>query len=231
MRPFRCTHCSHRFFTARTALVEPRKWAFAGTIALIATALAGIALTIGIDGYEAATGDGPSVEPRAPLAAEILKAAQEGNVDAQFRVGKNLLYSALSENGKPTTEALQWMQRAAENGSTEAMVYLGRLYRTGVGALQNYRLSGEWTERAANSGDAEGMLELGRLYRDGIGFEHDPVHAYVWFNRAAAALNMDAVFERNALARRLTPEQLKAAQDLSTAVRLEPALPDIEQTD
>ena len=59
------------------------------------------------------------------------------------------------------------------------------------------------------------MLELGRLYRDGVGFEADAVLAYVWFNRAAAALNMDAVREREDLASDMTPEQLRSAQELS----------------
>ncbi len=216
MRPYRCTNCAHRFLVAAPALVKPRRRGFAGVAGLFAAVLFGVALVLMVDGREVALDIDPPVDRPALLTTEILEAAQEGNADAQFRVGKNLLYGALSDNRK-APEALQWLQQAAENGSTAAMVHLGRLYRTGVGALQNYKLSGEWLERAARGGDAEGMLELGRLYRDGVGFEQDPMRAYVWFNRSAAALNVEAAFERDALARRLTPEQLKAAQDQSIA--------------
>lgn len=223
MHPYRCTECAHRFLVATPLLSEPRKLRFAGASGLIVTLLIGISLFLGINEHEAA----PDVEAAleepapAPVTTEILQAAQDGNADAQFRVGKSLLYAALSDKNK-ATEALEWLEQAAANGSTEAMVYLGRLYRTGVGALQNYKLSGEWITRAAHRGDAEGMLELGRLYRDGVGFERDPTRAYVWLNRAAAALNSEAAYERDSLARRLTAEQIRAAQDLSALAQLEP---------
>jgi TPR repeat protein len=70
---------------------------------------------------------------------------------------------------------------------------------------------------AAARGNREGMLELGRLYRDGIGVDRDPVRAYVWFNRAAAAHNIDAVRERENIARTLAPNDLKEGQRLSSA--------------
>ncbi|HRQ47265.1 MAG TPA: sel1 repeat family protein [Rhodocyclaceae bacterium] len=224
MQPYRCTKCAHRFFVAAHVLTEPRKWRFAGTASLLATVLVGVTIFFGLDDREPTHDIDPQLEQpvqAAPVTAEILKAAEDGDADSQFRVGKSLLYGALSDKRK-TAEALQWLQQAAENGSTEAMVQLGRLYRNGVGALQNYKLSSEWITRAAHSGDAEGMLELGRLYRDGIGFERDPTRAYVWLNRSAAALNSEAAYERDSLARRLTPEQVRAAQNLSALAQLEP---------
>ena len=41
------------------------------------------------------------------------------------------------------------------------------------------------------------------------------MQAYVWFNRAAAALNMEGVQERDSVAIKLAPEDLKRAQALS----------------
>ena len=72
-----------------------------------------------------------------------------------------------------------------------------------------------WLGAAARAGDAEGMVEFGRLHRSGVGVEQDAVHAYVWFNRAAAALNMEGVQERDSVAIKLAPEDLKRAQALS----------------
>lgn len=223
MRPYRCTACDHRFLVAAPLLVEPRKLGFAGAGSLLVMVLIGTAVFLGFDEPETSPDVETALEEPAPtpVTAEILQAAQDGNADAQFRVAKSLFYGALSDKNK-AAEAVEWLERAAGNGSTEAMVYLGRLYRTGVGTLQNYKLSSEWITRAAHNGDAEGMLELGRLYRDGIGFERDPTRAYVWLNRSAAALNSEAAYERDSLARRLTPEQVRAAQDLSALARLEP---------
>ena len=60
------------------------------------------------------------------------------------------------------------------------------------------------------------MLELGRLYRDGVGVDKSLIKAYVWFNRASAARNLDAVRERESIARILTVDELKEAQHQST---------------
>ncbi len=97
------------------------------------------------------------------------------------------------------------------------MIVLGRLSRTGVGVLQNFGNTAKCIQTAAARGNSEGMLELGRLYRDGIGMDKDLVRAYVWFNRAAAARNLDAVRERESIARTLAPEELKEAQKQSSA--------------
>lgn len=98
------------------------------------------------------------------------------------------------------------------------MLQLGKLYRSGVGILQNFDQSAKWIQTAAARGNAEGMLELGRLYRDGIGFEKNSVRAYVWFNRAAAMHNLDAVREREDIARTLAVDELKKAQNQSSEV-------------
>lgn len=146
-----------------------------------------------------------------------LKAAQGGDASAQLRVGEALLHVAVREK-ENSVQAVRWLQLAAGNGNTAAMLQLGKLYRSGVGVLQNFDQSAKWIQTAAVRGNAEGMLELGRLYRDGIGFEKSPVRAYVWFNRAAAVHNLDAVREREDIARTLTTEELKKAQNQSSEV-------------
>lgn len=144
-----------------------------------------------------------------------LKAAQGGDASAQFRVGEALLRVAV-HNKVNSDQAIRWLQSSAESGNTKAMLQLGKLYRSGVGVLQNYGQSAKWIQTAASRGDAEAMLELGRLYRDGIGFAKSNKNAYVWFNRAAAIHNLDAVREREEVARALTTDELKEAQDMSS---------------
>ncbi|MFZ4537107.1 tetratricopeptide repeat protein [Propionivibrio sp.] len=174
-----------------------------------------VALTFWLTRAEFQSGlDTPTAS--AALDPEVRKAAEAGDAGAQFRLGLSLMQDT-AHSAEASAEALRWLQLAAENGNTEAMVVLGRMFRSGVGILQNFGQSSKWIQTAAAGGNPEGMLELGRLYRDGVGAEKDLVRAYVWFNRASAARNMDAVREREAITRLLTLEELKEAQEQSSA--------------
>lgn len=211
--PYRCLDCSHRF------LAQKRTEFGRGLLVSVPSALVAIALAVATT-FWLTRGDNqsaPGASAVSPaLDPDAMKAAASGDAEAQFRVGEALLQDP-SRGAEGAANAVRWLQMAAENGNTEAMIVLGRLSRTGVGILQNFSQSAKWTQTAAVRGNPEGMLELGRLYRDGIGFEKNLVRAYVWFNRASAARNLDAVRERDAIARILTPEELRDAQAQSSA--------------
>ena len=70
----------------------------------------------------------------------------------------------------------------------------------------------EW-RAAADAGERRAMLALGRLYVQGLGVPQDYVEAHKWFNLAAARGEMAAVKRRDALASRMTPEQVASAQE------------------
>lgn len=212
-RPYRCVSCSHRFLgldhnpRAKTTLLS-----IAGSVVL--AGLIGVTLLYALtpDADEQAA---PAVpDAYAVFNADTRNAAEAGDVEAQYRVGRKLLLDATLD-GRKAAEGLEWLTKAAENGHTTAMIQLSRMFRTGIGALQNYAVAAEWVERAAYAEDPEGMLELGRYYRDGVGFDKNPVHAYVWMNRAAAKHHMDAAREREAVIRTLSADDLKLAQQLS----------------
>lgn len=150
-----------------------------------------------------------------------LRSAQQGDAEAQFRIARILLADPVPDR-KNAAEAFRWLNAAAEQDHTAAMVQLGKLYRSGVGVLQNFGDAAKWIETAAVLGDPEGMHELGRLYRDGVGFDRDPVKAYIWFSRAAAGLNTAAVRDRDDVARGLSEKQLKDAQRKSIPPPSEP---------
>lgn len=211
--PYRCLDCSYRFLAPKRTLSSSELVVSAPAL-LLAVALAGAV------GFWLTQAESQSVlsapAPLAALTPEIRKAAEEGNADAQFRLGELLLQDP-ARSAETSANAVRWLQMAAENGSTEAMIVLGRLSRSGVGILQNFDQSAKWMQTAAARGSSEGMLELGRLYRDGVGVEKSLVRAYVWFNRASAARNIDAVREREAIARILTPDELREAQRQSSA--------------
>lgn len=211
--PYRCLDCSYRFLAPKRTLSSSELVVSAPAV-LFAIALTGAAVFWLTQTESQSVLSAPAAS--AALTPEIRKAAEEGNADAQFRLGESLLQDP-SRGAESSANAVRWLQMAAEGGSTEAMIVLGRLSRTGVGILQNFDQSAKWIRTAAERGNSDGMLELGRLYRDGIGVDKSLVRAYVWFNRASAARNVDAVREREAIARILTPDELKEAQSQSSA--------------
>lgn len=218
LHPYRCEDCSHRFLAAAPS-EKGMKILFAAAGAITAVLVVAAVVVLVPEGEDTPqTNPGPlavTAPPAAqPLAAELLAAAEAGDADAQYRLGKNLMLDATLDPRK-ASDAMQWLSRAAESGNTSAMIHLARMYRNGIGALQNYDNAARWIMRAAENGDPEGMLELGRLYRDGVGMEQDVTKAYVWFNRAAALLNLDAARERDGVSRRMNEAQLLRAQQLS----------------
>ena len=74
----------------------------------------------------------------------------------------------------------------------------------------------QWQE-AANEGDGRAMLELGRLYLQGLGVIQDYVEAHKWLNLAASRGEAVALEERDALAAKMTPEQVAGAQERAAA--------------
>lgn len=215
LRPYRCRTCHHRFWAPPAS--SGRRFAlFAGALPLLLLIIVAV-----FWGFDEERGDESAILETAPTRAAIdphtLREAQEGNAEAQVRIARILLLGGV-QAGEQATEAVGWLQSAAEKGHPAAMVMLGKLYRSGFGVLQDYGLAVKWIRTAAETGDPDGMLELGRLHRDGVGMSRDPVLAYVWFNRAAAALQVDAVQHRADVARGLTADQLKQAQAQSLAL-------------
>ena len=76
----------------------------------------------------------------------------------------------------------------------------------------------QW-QSAASDGDDRAMLALGRLYQRGLGAPQDFVEAHKWLNLAASRGNAEAAGERDALAERMTPQQVAAAQGRASAWR------------
>lgn len=212
LKPFRCLGCSYRFLAPR-----PRQIHWVALLIGSAGALTLLLFTLLFSLIKPAANTDSTTAPLdsfTTLASDTLQAAESGHPEAQFRVGKKLLMEAAIDAQKAPA-ALDWLTRAAENGHTGAMIQLGRMFRSGVGALQNYDIAAEWIQRAASAKDPEGMLELGRFYRDGVGVDKDLISAYVWMNRAAAAHYLEAARERESMARSLQPEMIKQAQRLS----------------
>ena len=72
---------------------------------------------------------------------------------------------------------------------------------------------------ASDEGDRRAMRALGRLYLQGMGVLQDYVEAHKWLNLAASRGEAAALAERDALAAKMTPEQIATAQERAAAWR------------
>ena len=77
----------------------------------------------------------------------FVKAAQLGNAQAQFELGK------MYENGcgavkKYNVTAADFYKKAAEQGHAEAQYALGSMYMNGLGVRKDERIAAEWFQKA-----------------------------------------------------------------------------------
>ena len=148
----------------------------------------------------------------API-SEVQKAAEQGNVDAQFVLGA--MYVHGSEVAQDYKQAAAWYRKAAEQGDANAQGLLGVLYKYGMGVAQDDKQAVAWTRKAAEQGDAAAQYLLGAMYFHGRGVAQDYKLAYVWSSVSAANGDVDAATNRDILAKRLSPAVLAEAQALA----------------
>jgi uncharacterized protein len=91
-------------------------------------------------------------------------------------------------------DAIAAYRKAADKGSTSAMVELGILLGTGSGVAKDEAQARELFERAANAGNPRGVVNLLALGENG-GPPMDPVKARDLLSRAAAANSAEAEFQ------------------------------------
>jgi len=96
--------------------------------------------------------------------------------DDELRLGK----ATLRAGNVP--RAMQFLQQAAEKGSSEAMHYLGLLYEEGRGVPKDGATAAQWFKRAADKGYAKSMNHYGNWLR-----KDRPAEALEWHLKAAAA--------------------------------------------
>ena len=72
--------------------------------------------------------------------------AQAGDANRQYQMGRMCYYG----DGMPqdSEQAVEWWQKAAEQGNYEAQLALVSAYRTGTGVEKNQRLANYWLEHA-----------------------------------------------------------------------------------
>ena len=123
---------------------------------------------------------------------------------------------------------IKWCLRIAYRGSAETQYKLGKLFQRGQGVEQDDDKAARWIcgaarkglseaskgcRKMASSGAAAAQYHLGVMLARGSGVLQDIGGAHMWLNIAAANGFSDAVGERDALAKKLSGEQLEKAND------------------
>ncbi len=96
-------------------------------------------------------------------------------------------------NAQDYAFAMEWYQKSAAAGSSDAMNDIGYLYYNGLGVTQDYSKAMEWYTKAADAGNASAMHSIGYLYYSGLGVMQDYNKAMEWCVKAADAGNASAM--------------------------------------
>lgn len=150
-----------------------------------------------------------------------LLAAKQGNSNAQFKLGS--MYDIGLGVPQDYKEALKWWRLAAEQGDAFAQLNLGAKYDHGKVVPQNFKEAVRWYRLAAEQGNVFAQEKLGWKYVLGEGVPQDDVLAHMWLNIAAdndftpgrkVAIEQ-RIQQREAIARRMTAEQIARARELA----------------
>ena len=82
------------------------------------------------------------------------------------------------------TDALPYLQKAADKGNADAMLVLGHMYAGGYGVNKDYSQAKYWYQKAADKGNADAMVEIGNMYQSGEGVVKDSQKALQWCKKA-----------------------------------------------
>lgn len=124
------------------------------------------------------------------------EAAVGGWPQAQYELAV-FYYSGKGTERNPA-EAIQWLEKAAENDHVLAQRFLGTLYLNGTHADSGLTVTPDakkgaaWYLRAAYNDDGPSQAAIGSLYMSGKGIERDYIQAMKWNRLAAAKGEADA---------------------------------------
>ena len=131
----------------------------------------------------------PAIAPSdIPTALKFCKTASGASRRTLFELGR--VYAASGQ----LAAAVAAYRKAADKGSTAAMVELGLLYANGTGVAKDQDQARKLFERAAAGGNPRGATSLAALFTGG-GTPSDPVEARAMLEKAADANSAEAQFQ------------------------------------
>jgi hypothetical protein len=123
----------------------------------------------------------------------------------------------------PTVPDIGAARSNADKGHADAQYALGSCYFNADGVAKDYVMAAWWYRKAADQGYAPAQNDLGLCYENGFGVPRDTVRAYVWYNLAAAQRQKAAIQNLALLEKKMTPEKVVEAQQLSRESKVQDA--------
>ena len=121
----------------------------------------------------------------------------ESSPDAQFIMAK--VYAKGLGVSRDTTQAINYLSQAAQNGHIEGMFNLGMAFELGKGVDKNINAAFEWQLKAAQKGWLKAQRKIATMYEHGRGVNSDPIEAYNWYQKAAEQGDADSQLELGAI--------------------------------
>lgn len=121
----------------------------------------------------------------------------DASPDAQFIMAK--IYAKGLGVGRDTTQAINYLSQAAQNGHIEGMFNLGMAFELGKGVDKNINAAFEWQLKAAQKGWLKAQRKIATMYEHGRGVNSDPIEAYNWYQKAAEQGDADSQLELGAI--------------------------------
>ncbi len=115
------------------------------------------------------------------------KPIKTSSIDCEIRGGEYVSF----DRADYKTALSIWLPQA-QQGNSEAQVYVGEIYEKGYGLLPDYAVAAHWYQKAAAQGSSRAQINLGYLYEKGLGVDQDLVSALNWY-RKASGLDSDEI--------------------------------------
>lgn len=165
---------------------------------LFITAVWGDDFQQGLDAYNSADYD--------TALAKWQSLADSGDANSQFGLGQ--MYGNGFGVMMDDDQAIKYYGLAVQQGHGQAQCNLAVMYQNGWGVTQNDAEAAKLYTLAAEQGVTEAQVAIGRMLSMDYSEAYDPVQAYKWFSIAMLMENIDAGVKRDAIAEKMTAEQI-----------------------
>ena len=145
--------------------------------------------------------------------SEWRQMAEQGQATAQYKLG--IIHEYGQGVGQNDVEAVKWYRKASLQGMSAAQYKLGIMYDNGWGVPRSDAEAVKWYRNAAEQGHPLAQHDLAFMYAAGTGVAQDYVRACMWLNIAVAGGNSLMVKHLNSVSEKLTPAQIKEAQNMA----------------
>ena len=113
----------------------------------------------------------------------FLKAAEQGNMEAQFNLAASYKYG--SGTNVDMEKALFWYRKAAEQNHPMALNTLGSCYRNGEGVQKDTKKAFDFYKKASDLGAGMADFNIGNMYDFGDGVATDKKKAFEYYRKGA----------------------------------------------